>query len=390
MPEANSTPAYTRSKPAKPYPDFPLFPHASGQWCKKIRGQFVYFGPWDNPDAALAKYLTSKDNLHAGRMPRPEPGTLNVKDLANLFLAEKLSRVEAGELSQRTWNEYKVATDMIVAAFGKRRQVADLGLDDFSALRRRMAAKFGPVRLGNQIQSIRSVFKFAYEADLIDRPMRFGPSFKKPSAKVLRLHRAAQGPKLFTAGEVRRMLDAAGAPLKAMLFLGINCGFGMADCGKLPLSALDLDAGWSNFARVKTGIARRCPLWPETVQAIREALAARPKPKDPAHADLVFLTTQGRAWHKENMSSPACFKVGSLLRRLGINGRKRIGFYTLRHSFRTVADETKDQPAVDHIMGHARDDMASVYRQTISDGRLKAVADCVHAWLFKKETTLVE
>ena len=53
MTATNSTPTTPRSKPAKPYPDFPLFPHASGQWCKEVRGRFVYFGPWDNPEAAL-------------------------------------------------------------------------------------------------------------------------------------------------------------------------------------------------------------------------------------------------------------------------------------------------------------------------------------------------
>ena len=41
-----------------------------------------------------------------------------------------------------------------------------------------------------------------------------------------------------------------------------------------------------------------------------------------------------------------------------------------------------DQVAVDHIMGHARDDMASAYRERISDDRLRAVAGVVHAWLF--------
>jgi integrase len=117
------------------------------------------------------------------------------------------------------------------------------------------------------------------------------------------------------------------------------------------------------------------------VAALREA--KRTEPKRPELADLVFLTRQGTPWHRDDMSSPLCFKVRQLLRRIGVNGRKGIGFYTLRHTFRTVADEVKDQPAIDHIMGHSRsNDMASVYRETISDERLKAVTDHVHRWLF--------
>jgi integrase len=154
--------------------------------------------------------------------------------------------------------------------------VADLEAADFAALRNRLAKRWGPVRLGNGIQRMRSVFKHALDAGLIDRPVRFGPGFVRPSKKVIRLHRAGQGPKLFTADEVRRLVAAADVQLKAMILLGINAGFGMADCGKLPLSALDLPCRWVDFPRPKTGIGRQAPLWPETVAALGEALAGRP------------------------------------------------------------------------------------------------------------------
>ena len=206
------------AKPSKPRPDFPLFPHAAGVWAKKIRGKMHYFGPWENPDGALAKYLEQKDALHAGRKPRADPEALIVKDLCNAFLNAKQALVDAGELARLTWGDYKSACVEIVAAFGKTRLVGDLGPDDFAAMRNRMVKKWGHHRLSKTIQFVRCVFKHAYDAGLIDRPSRFGPGFKRPSKKTIRLHRAKQGPKLFTAEEIRRLLDAAGVQMKAMIF----------------------------------------------------------------------------------------------------------------------------------------------------------------------------
>src|SRR5437762_4779901 len=89
-------PASARVKPNKPYREFPLYAHGSGQWAKKIRGRFYYFGSWDDPDAALQKYLAQKDALHAGRKPKPDPDALTVKDAANAFLNDKQALVDAG------------------------------------------------------------------------------------------------------------------------------------------------------------------------------------------------------------------------------------------------------------------------------------------------------
>jgi integrase len=379
--------APTAGKPAKPYPEFPLFPHAAGVWAKKIRGKMHYFGPWNDPDGALKKYLAEKDTLHAGCKPRADPDALTVKEAANAFLNAKDALVDAGELSPRTRAGYQIAAAELVKHLGKTRLVSDLDPQNFASLREKMARKWGPHRLGSTIQYVRSVFKHAFDAGLIPAPVRFGPGFKRPTKKTLRLHRAEQGPKLFTAEEIRLLLDAAGPAMKGMILLGINAGFGNGDCANLPLAALDLERGWVDYPRPKTGIERRAPLWPETVEAIRQALAKRPEPKDPADAGLVFITKYGLAWAKDTTTNPVSQETGKLLKAVGINGRKGLGFYTLRHVFRTVADESKDQPAVDFIMGHEIAHMSSVYRETISDERLKAVVDHVRGWLFAPEKT---
>jgi len=50
-----------------------------------------------------------------------------------------------------------------------------------------------------------------------------------------------------------------------------------------------------DYPHPKTGIARRCPLWPETVAAIRAALDKRPASKSEEDATLVFVTKYGES-----------------------------------------------------------------------------------------------
>ncbi len=382
MSKSDSTASPRSDKPAKPYPAFPLYAHATKRWAKKIRGSLHYFGPWNDPDGALKKYEEQKEALHAGRKPREQASTgVTIKDLCNAYLNHKKALLDAGELSPHTWRNYQQAAELLIAHFGKQRIVVDLGPDDFSALRNSMAKKWGSVRVRDFINRIRSVFKYGHDVELITYSVRFGPGFKPPTKKTLRLERAAKGLQMFEAHEIRALLKNAGTSMRAMTLLGVNCGFGNADCGTLPTTAVDLAGGWVNYHRPKTGITRRCPLWPATVEALQAVLAERKEPKDPDNAGLMFITVRGGSWHKTEMEDSTISKeMRKLLNTLGINGRRN--FYALRHTFETIGGEAKDQIAVDHIMGHARDDMASVYRERISDDRLKAVSDHVRKWLF--------
>jgi hypothetical protein len=173
------------------------------------------------------------DALHAGRKPRETSAGADVPELCNKFLNHKRALVDAGELSPRTLDEYKGACDEVVAAFGKRRLLEDIDSDDFAELRNRLSRKYGACRLGNTIQYIRSLFKYADDADLIDRPMRFGSGFRRPSKKVLRLNRAKNGPKLRVSFETAREAELGRRPASPLGHRAFPAGPGWRGAGAL-------------------------------------------------------------------------------------------------------------------------------------------------------------
>lgn len=332
--------------------------------------------------------------LKNGRTPQPvDAGDgCTIRLLCNAFLTSKRNRIDAGELSPRSFEDYYQVCELLIEHFGKDRSVDDLRPEDFARLRRAMAKRWGPVRLKNTITRVRMVFKFAFDERLIKQSVIYGQSFATPSARTLRKSRNEAGQRMFESEELRRILDGADPVIKGMTLLGVNCGFGNTDVSSLPQSAVNLDTGWIDYPRPKTEIHRRIPLWPETVDALADAIVVRPEPKDKADADLFFLTVRGRRWVRLTPTKAderryarldqIGTRFGALLKQLGMNSRHRRGFYTLRHVAETIGGESKDQVAVNAIMGHVDRSMAATYRERISDDRLRAVVNVVRAWLW--------
>jgi integrase len=332
-------------------------------------------------DEALKEWLRVKDDLLAGRAPRQKGDGLTLTALCNHFLTHKLSMLESGELAQRTFNQYYEVCELVIATLGRDRLADDIQQDDFAKLRGVMAKRWGPIRLGNQIQFTRSVFKYGWEAGLLPTPPRYGVSFKKPSAKTLRKVRTAAGPKLFTREQIDALLKHSPAIFKAMVLLAINGALGNTELGLLTPAAIDLNGGWLNYPRAKTAMPRRIPLWPETVEAIRAVIRDRRQPKNPEDAALLFIGPRGQNYVGNSKGYRVTAEYMRVAKLAGVEGRT---FYDLRRTFQTVGEGAHDLVAVQSIMGHApaSGDMSAIYRQRIDDDRLKAVVDHVHSWLF--------
>jgi site-specific recombinase XerD len=391
MSATNST---TNSRPSKPYPEFPLFAHSTGRWAKKIRGKFHYFGAWSDPHGALRRYLTDKDDLEAGRKPRrvseSVTETLTVQRMVGLFLDAKEINVQSGEMEQSTWNAYESFGNRMIRVFGADALVERLGPDDFQRLRQDLQTTHKRLTsINSDIGRIKAFFNWAGPGNngqgYIDRLPRFGSLFKRPSKSALEREREEQGGRIFRAEQIRALLAAARPSLRAMILLGINCGYGNTDCAKLPPDRLDLDHGWASFSRTKNAIRRRNPLWSETVETLRVAMAARKTPNDPKHANRVFITKYSQPFR-------ACavgFEFEKLAVKVGMT-REEADFYDLRRTCASIGLQVNDDEAMRTILGHKRlsADMLGVYnRLQVGDERLLLVTRHIHDWLFKSEVS---
>ena len=163
MPKSITQPALRKTdpdRPTKPRPDFPLFPHATGRWAKKIHGKFHYFGYMhDDPrgEAALALW----NDMLAGRTPRAKAEGLTLRELCDRFMVRCHRKMDADELTAASFRDYYDTCKRVIGFFGATRLVTDLAADDFEPFRASMAKAWGPVTLANEITRVRVVFKYA-------------------------------------------------------------------------------------------------------------------------------------------------------------------------------------------------------------------------------------
>jgi integrase len=350
-----------KTKPKKPFEGFPLTAHNNGQWCKSIGGKLKYFGAWDDPKGALRSYKKFLADPYAQDTSKP-----SVADLVNTFLADKKRRVAAGSLSQRTWDDYYKASARIITAFGRNRPLESLGPEDFEDLRTSFPATWNTTTINNEICRISAIINYASgkHANLC-RPIPTGEAFHRLPARQAAKHR---NPRLFSPAELARILQEARGPLKAFTLLGINAGLGNADCGLLEARHVDLETGWLDYPRPKTGVPRQAFLWPET---IAEMQGHRSETR------FWFATRFGNPWADTSKArSPIASAFAKLLARLEIR-RKGVGFYSLRHTFRTLADGCGDPIATMRVMGHHDPSMSGVYREWIDPERIRHVCNFV-------------
>ena len=123
---------------------------------------------------------------------------MTVKDVCNHYLTHQQHKVDSGEIGPRWLEDCRRVIEVSARVVGSQRAVSDLRPDDFERFRLRLVQKglagkkgLGAHALNRAITVIRGLFKHAFETDLLDRPMKYGTGFEKPSAALKRRARRA-------------------------------------------------------------------------------------------------------------------------------------------------------------------------------------------------------
>ncbi len=342
---------------------FPLTLHPTGQYCKKIRGKLYYFGT--DKSFALQKYFEQASDLHAGRGRAlgSESCDVTLKDLCNLYLEHQRTRADAGEIKLGQVYDVTISLRNFAQFIGPARLVSEVTTLDLQNYRTALIHKGkSATRINNQVSAFKAMYHWAQENEVID---------KIPSLTAIKKLPNPKKPKpVFDPDDIVSLLTHADRQMTAMIWLGLNCGFGCTDCSELLWKHVDFEASRISFPRPKTHVPRNFPLWMETTQALK-VLTRKNNRVFNVDGGQKCVRFVERTKRNGTTGIVKIDRVSSAFKRLmkdaGINKGKGVGFYTLRRTAATLAARSGDPFAVQRLLGHADLKMATTYVQDVSE-----------------------
>ncbi len=396
-------------RPAKPRPDFPLFPDANGQWAKKINQRKFYFGSWkDDPkgEKAIREYNTRLAGILSGTdhlRLLASKGLPTVGEVMGKYLGQCRLDVAAGSLARVTFGERIRELELFTNWIKAETPVVALKPEHFAEYVKSLleGRKLKARARKRTLAHIKTMFRWGAGNGHCPLP-NFGSAFKSPSTtkQAIRKEKARAGlvdhsSRIVTGLEIDRLLEESQPNLAAMILLGINCGLGPADLGRLTWR--HVEGGWLNYPRHKTGNTRVGYLWVRTREALERVAKTRHAMKAIAKDGkdaLVFITRKGLPYYRETdiveegkivgvqIANAISITFGRLAKRLKLDG---VTFYRLRHSFKTHGKKAKDRDALNLCMGHQTNSTEEGYdHEDIDRARVKRVAIVVKRRLWPK------
>jgi len=215
-------------------------------------------------------------------------------------------------------------------------------------------AGLAPATVCRKVSVLSSFFSFLVDLGELDaNPARRIP-LPKPASRI---------PNAISEDEAQQLIGAVESPFEgAMMLLMLTAGLRRSEVGAIRLEDVDLE-NQSLLVRGKGAKQRMVPLMPQTAEAIRNYLAARPEVDQP----YLFLNPQGQRLANDYLNRT----LRRILARTGL--AKRITPHMLRHTFAThLVRNGVDVRTVQELLGHS--DLQTTANYLHSDTRAKQTA----------------
>lgn len=340
-------------------------------WVKRIgRGEaprwIVSANVCPTGEAADAFFEANFPELTKQRQ-KPIGGVIVFREAAELFVRDR----EARKLHRGTLRDYEDTMRRFGRAVGGDRPTGELNDADARKVEPGLM-KLGTARRLKHAVNIRAFIRWCGKRGI---PCGWTvETFTAPPKAERRRDRAARQKTPFTTAQVRRLMRHASDRMRLAILLGLNAAMGPEEL--LGLTYADVKAGILAKPRQKTGIKRRAVLWPETRAAINVA----------GGHGLLFADEDGRVMKPTTLMR----KFRALCDRACV---PPMGHYTLRRTFRTIADDLGDQRAAALVMGRELPDVDTVYVLAVKDERIARVLEHVRtvlqigsAWAARRRT----
>jgi integrase len=222
---------------------------------------------------------------------------ISVKELANRFLGAQQANWRNPKATLRCYREWlgRFLSDHVGLEAGA------FTTEAFAAWKLRLRyRKYAPETINHFLNAVRAMFAFAEQAGLLAA----SPALKRVKNERRSCLGEVDKP-LYSARELRRLLDGADPQMYAMILLGLNCGFGPKDLRDLTWNHFEGDR--VTLPRSKTGVCQTFMLWPDTMQALDDVKqaptdkAARAAKRGNHRSDggRTFVTYFWRSWSKD-------------------------------------------------------------------------------------------
>lgn len=171
---------------------------------------------------------------------------MTLKELCDLYLQYQYLKVQANALTARHHNEQIASLKKLMSFLGQARKIGEISTLDLQSYRRKLQKAYSTAhRMNLHISIMKAMFHWAMKNDVLNSI----PNIDAVSRGKI-VHKQRQ---TFSPEDIRQLLGAADIQMRAMIWLGLNCGFGCTDCAELKWNNLDFVNGRVELARKKLG-----------------------------------------------------------------------------------------------------------------------------------------